>query len=330
MVSHVFWWIGVSLNTTSLEDSRVFQAAALQTWLVLSSWVWMIPNNSKQRSRGVSSGGLSEGENCLTLRSLLSNGVRHTAENTVYKLGYSELCVWLFRSEVSSSPSTLSLSWLLKWNILNSLFLLLSCAEGWDLGFCVEVTSFVRKEGTKWWTMIVFSIPGAGWFLNSDPLLSGSVLLRILLIPHSTVYAEFTKVWVSNCVTVLFQVGGLLLFQVCFVLNFQGEKGKGKFLGEQNGMSVNTDVLVAWDWSLPYSKLWTETNLVHTKCPLCLGQILICRTFYITCAGKYKVVILCPPRVGDEILTLVFICSENHISRCHKRGICLMSSMIGP
>ena len=51
--------------------------------------------------------------------------------------------------------------------------------------------------------------------------------------------------WVSNCVTVLFQVGGLLLFQVCFVLIFQGKEGKGKCLGEQNGMSVNTDVLVA-------------------------------------------------------------------------------------
>ena len=85
----------------------------------------------------------------------MSNRVRHTAENAVYKLGYDELCVWLLRSEVISSPSTPSLSWLLKWNILNSLFLLLSCAEGWDLGFSVEVTSFVRKEGTKWWTMIV-------------------------------------------------------------------------------------------------------------------------------------------------------------------------------
>ena len=75
------------------------------------------------------------------------------------------------------------------------------------------------------------SIPGAGWFLNSDPLLSGTVLLRILLIPHSTVYAEFTKVWVSNCVTVLLQVGGLLLFQVCFVLNFSRGGGEREIPG---------------------------------------------------------------------------------------------------
>lgn len=64
----------------------------------------------------------------LPSKSFMSNGVRYIAnikQIRQFKLGYNGLPVWPFRKEVVSSPFALSLSWLLKWNILNSLSLLL-------------------------------------------------------------------------------------------------------------------------------------------------------------------------------------------------------------
>ena len=129
----------------------------------------------------------------------MSNGVRHTAESAVYKLGYNELCVWLLRSEVISFPSTPSRSWLLKWNILNSLFLLLSCAEGWDLGFCVEVTSFVRKEGTRVVDQDCLSLVQAEFWLQTHSFLvhccSGFFWFLIALCRQSLQRCGFQTVW---------------------------------------------------------------------------------------------------------------------------------------
>lgn len=85
----------------------------------------------------------------------------------------------------------------------------------------------MRKKGAKCWGMIFCVLLVQGVFvIRTHCLLFGLLLVRIFLIPHSTVQAEFTEVSVSNCVTILFHVEDCCCFLFCFILFYnRGNSG---------------------------------------------------------------------------------------------------------
>lgn len=73
--------------------------------------------------------------------------------------------------------------------------------------------------------------------------------------------------------------------------------------GGEREMRTKSDVLIALDWTLFHSDLWTESNSVHTKRRCAWSRSSSAQFISITCPGAEEAVIL-PPHICDWILTL--------------------------
>lgn len=163
-----------------------------------------------------------------------------------------------------------------------------------DLGFCVEVTSFVSKKRASSGGVFVFVLLGRVCFefctsfsflVTMDQDLGSSALCR-----PSVRMCGFWTVWLPS-----FTLG--LGVGVDFVLYFKGRRGEGNEdkIRCAHSIGLNSFTLT--------SELWTETNSVHTKRWCAWSRSSSAQFISITCPGVEEVVIL-PPHICDWILTL--------------------------
>lgn len=187
-----------------------------------------------------------------------------------------------------------------------------------DLGFCVEVTSFVSKKRASSGGVFVFVLLGRvcsefctsfSFLVTMDQDLGSSALCR-----PSVRMCGFWTVWLPS-----FTLG--LGVGVDFVLYFKGRRGEGNEDKIRCAHSIGLNSFSLWPLN---SELKPTQFTLNAGAPGPDPHLPSLFPYLSWCGGSSD----SPPAHLWLNIDIVLICSENSISSCHKGETCLMSSMM--